>query len=148
MSISCENNKYPTAHGGNLGIFEPPTQSPGPRVFAVAFDIYSQNPGYIKLGICIRSRTPKSFIKVPDSFLGTNLKLKVSYDSANKYISASVSNGNMTFPESFPYDLSDFLPPKVEVGLASSTGQYVAVHDVFSWGFKKGTAAQAIALYE
>ncbi|XP_057810248.1 lectin-like [Salvia miltiorrhiza] len=133
--IVPEGHAFPSAAmGGNLGIFEPSGKSS--HVFAVAFDIYPTTPGYITLGICIESRIPKSVIQVPDSFVGKELTLGVSYVAATGLISASVSDGSETFPVSFVYNLSEILPPRVQVGLASSTGEYVVVHDVASWGFK------------
>ncbi|XP_047978655.1 bark agglutinin I polypeptide B-like [Salvia hispanica] len=132
--IVPNGHHFPSQIGGNLGLFEPPT-SKSPHVFAIAFDTYSDNPDYVNLGIDIESRKPSAKAQVPISFVGKELTLNVSYVSATKAISASVTDGSQTFPVTFAYDLSQILPPSVQVGLASSTGAYVSVHDVNTWEF-------------
>ncbi|KAL1531665.1 bark agglutinin I polypeptide B-like [Salvia divinorum] len=94
--------------GGNLGLFEQAGKSP--NVFAVAFDAYLGIPNY-------------------------ELTLVVSYDGATRAISASVTYGSETFLVSLSYSLATILPSGVRVGLASTTGQNVAVHDVHYWDF-------------
>ncbi|XP_042006016.1 bark agglutinin I polypeptide B-like [Salvia splendens] len=127
-------HNFPSQIGGNLGLFEP-SASKTSHVFAIAFDTYSDNPNYVNLGIDIESRKPSAKAQVPISFVGKELTLKVSYVASTKAISASVTDGSQTFPVTFTYDLSQILPSSVQVGLASSTGVYVAVHDVNTWDF-------------
>ncbi|XP_047978654.1 bark agglutinin I polypeptide B-like [Salvia hispanica] len=126
------NFLYP--FGDSLGIFDPSTFKTS-NVFAIAFDIYSETRGFVNLGIDIESRIPSAKTSIPDTFLGKELTLKASYIAATKAISASVTDGSFTFPITFTYDLSQSLPSSVQVGLASSTGDYVAVHDVSTWDF-------------
>ena len=127
-------HNFPSPTGGNLGLFES-SSSKTSHVFAIAFDTYSETRGYVNLGIDIESRTPSAKAQVPSTFVGKELTLKVSYVASTKAISASVTDGSQTFPVTFTYDLSQILPPSVQVGLASSTGAYVAIHDVNTWGF-------------
>ena len=56
-----------------------------------------------------------------------------SFDT--KAISVSVTDGSLTFPVTYTYDLSQILSSSVQAGLATSTGDYVAVHDVNTWDF-------------
>ncbi|XP_047952480.1 lectin-like [Salvia hispanica] len=133
--IVPHGHAYPKEpHGGNLGIFEKWGKTS--HVFAAGFDIYPRNPGYITLGIYIQSREePVESVQVPASFIGKDLTLSISYDSSTHVISVSATDDNETYPVSCEHDLSHLLPPSVVVGLASSTGDYVALHDVNSWSF-------------
>ncbi|KAL1531662.1 bark agglutinin I polypeptide B-like [Salvia divinorum] len=119
--------------GGNLGLFEQAGKSS--NVFAVAFDTYLGIPYYVNLGIDIEHRKPEANVNVPYSFVGKELTLVVSYNGATRAISASVTYGSETFPVSLSYNLATILPSGVRVGLASTTAQNVAVHDVHYWDF-------------
>ncbi|XP_047978650.1 lectin 9-like [Salvia hispanica] len=60
---------------------------------------------------------------------------RINYEAETKVISVHATSAEGKFEVSFVYDLGALLPEQVQVGLAGSTGLYVAVHDVVSWYF-------------
>ncbi|XP_057763600.1 agglutinin-2-like [Salvia miltiorrhiza] len=122
-------------HGGNLGIFGGPD---GPKVFAVEFDIFVNgewDPNFPHVGINIETRASQKVAQIPESFIGKEVTLKITYAAATGLISAFVTAGPQTVEVSHVCDLSGVLPQQVQVGLAGSTGEYVAKHDVAYWEF-------------
>lgn len=131
--IVPEGHEFPAPAGGNLGIFGPGEINAG--VFAVALDFGIQKD-FIILGIDIESRVPKHQIRVPHDFVGKQLTLFVSYDAQSGEIIASLASSEEELPAvKCKSKLTDFLPNKVSLGLASSTSKAAAIHDVNYWAF-------------
>ncbi|XP_057810253.1 agglutinin-2-like [Salvia miltiorrhiza] len=123
--------------GGNLGIYPGPHC---PKVFAVEFDIFPNNewdPPYPHVGINIETRASQYNVRIPEPFMGNEVTLRINYVASEGRIYVNVSNGTESkeFHNTKPLDLSSFLPEQVQVGLAGSTGDLVAKHDVSLWGF-------------
>lgn len=120
--------------GGNLGIYAPDN----PKVFAVEFDIFRNpewDPDFPHVGINIEARASEAVVQIPKSFIGKEVTLKITYVAATQVISALVTDGIQTDVVSYMCDLSDVLPGEVQVGLAASTGDFVAKQDVAFWDF-------------
>ncbi|KAH6819517.1 hypothetical protein C2S51_003120 [Perilla frutescens var. frutescens] len=73
--------------------------------------------------------------QISDSLIGDEVTMRVNYVGATRVISAVVTTGSQRYEVSYVCDLSDILPRRVQVGLAASTGEYVAIHDVAAWYF-------------
>ncbi|KAL1542429.1 hypothetical protein AAHA92_26527 [Salvia divinorum] len=127
---------FPTeTSGGNLGIYGGPDC---PSVFAVEFDIFANDewdPNFPHVGINIESRASQAVTQIPQSFIGKEVELKISYTAATGVISAVASDGKQRVEASYECGLKDVLQQQVQVGLAGSTGEFAAKHDVSHWDF-------------
>ncbi|XP_057812433.1 mannose/glucose-specific lectin Cramoll-like [Salvia miltiorrhiza] len=126
----------PGSNGANLGIFG--SNGNSPSVFAVEIDTYvngAWDPLYPHIGIDFGSRASSNTTKVDNSILGQQVTARINYVGATRMISVKVTAGSQTFDVNYEYDLSDFVPQQVQVGLSAATGQHVAVHDIVSWYF-------------
>ncbi|KAH6771986.1 hypothetical protein C2S52_005261 [Perilla frutescens var. hirtella] len=122
--------------GGSFGIFGPNGNMS--NVFAVEFDIFVNgewDPSFRHVGIDLESRKSVKVTEISDSLIGEEVTLRVDYEEATQVISAVVTTNSHRYEVSYMYDLSTILPQQVQVGIAASTGEYVAIHDVVSWYF-------------
>ncbi|KAL4357113.1 hypothetical protein AHAS_Ahas09G0154200 [Arachis hypogaea] len=111
------------------------------KVVAVEFDTFSNveigDPSGPHIGININSirSSATSFWNWHDGAVTT---AKITYNSALKRITVSVSTYLDNQPNTLSYDvdLSIKLPQKVAVGLSASTGQYSQNTEILSWTFK------------
>ncbi|KAL1534774.1 agglutinin-2-like [Salvia divinorum] len=131
------------AYGGDLGIFDKAGKSP--PFFAVEFDIYSNHwdPGHKlrHIGIDINSIKSNAFVQFGDSCIGKKAELNIQYDGVS-LIYVHLKCDKETRLLEYEYDLGTMLPPFVQVGIASATGDYVALHDIHFWSF--GSAEHAV----
>lgn len=126
----------PGSNGANLGVFD--SNGNGPSVFAVEIDTYvngAWDPNYRHIGIDIGSRASSNTTEVDSNILGQQVNVRINYVGATRMISVRLTAGSQTFDVSYEYDLSDFLPQQVQVGLSAATGLHVAAHDIVAWYF-------------
>ncbi|RYR38611.1 hypothetical protein Ahy_A09g043690 [Arachis hypogaea] len=119
----------PESSGMFLGLFNDASA----KVVAVEFDTFSNveigDPSGPHIRININS------IRSSATAVTT---AKITYNSALKRITVSVSTYLDNQPNTLSYDvdLSTKLPQKVAVGLSASTGQYSQNTEILSWTFK------------
>lgn len=134
--IAPEGSTIPSgAAGSSLGVYT--TSGTAPNIFAVEFDIYvnsAWDPSFRHIGINLGSRISSNVTRF-EGVLGQQVTARINYEAATKIITVYATAVGGSFELSYPYDLTDLLNDKVQVGLASSTGEHVAIHDVVSWYF-------------
>ncbi|XP_057810242.1 agglutinin-2-like [Salvia miltiorrhiza] len=135
----------PGSYGGNLGLFDPSGDSPAASTFfAVEFDLYSNgwDPSHDlpHIGIDISSIKSSNFVKFGDSCIGKEAQLHIQYDGIN-FIDVTLKCDKETRLLEYEYDLGEILPSQVQVGIASSTGDLVALHDIDYWSFRSAEHA-------
>ncbi|KAH6766276.1 hypothetical protein C2S52_017259 [Perilla frutescens var. hirtella] len=135
--IALVSTKIPASSAsGNFGIFGP--NGTRDNVFALEFDTYANewDPNFWHIGIDLESRNSVAVKKIPGSLIGKEVTLQVNYEEATHVISAAVMAANSERHEvSFVKDLKDILEQDVQFGIAASTGEFIAIHDVVSWSF-------------
>lgn len=137
--IAPVNSAIPgDSSGGNLGIFgssSPPTYS----VFAVEFDTYANewDPSFPHIGIDINSLISANVTRFDNMLNQEEVTARIYYDGPTGKISVLAgTQSSPIFRVTYDFDLKTILPQRVQVGISSSTGQQVAVHDIRSWHFK------------
>ncbi|KAL4287644.1 hypothetical protein HN51_055313 [Arachis hypogaea] len=127
----------PQSSGKFLGLFNDASD----RIVAIEFDTFSNfeigDPNYPHIGININS-IKSSAIGYWNWHDGAVTTAKITYNSALKKITVSVSTYLDSQPDTLTYDidLSTKLPEKVVVGLSASTGQFSQNTEILSWTFK------------
>ncbi|KAG6406479.1 hypothetical protein SASPL_134082 [Salvia splendens] len=126
------------AYGGDFGLFD------SPPIFAVEFDIFSNqwDPSHKlrHIGIDINSVKSDAFVEFGDSCVGKKAELNIQYDGVG-LIYVHLKCEKETRLLEYEYDLGTLLPPFVQVGIASATGDCVALHDVDYWSFRSAERA-------
>ncbi|XP_047978634.1 agglutinin-2-like [Salvia hispanica] len=130
------------AYGGDFGLFDVAGKSP--PFFAVEFDIFSNqwDPSHKlrHIGIDINSVKSDAFVEFGDSCVGKKAELNIRYDGVG-LIYVHLKCEKETRLLEYEYDLGTLLPPFVQVGIASATGDCVALHDVDYWSFRSAERA-------
>lgn len=130
------------SYGGDLGLFDISGESPA--FFAVEFDLYANDwdPSHNlrHIGIDINSVKSSSFVQFGDSCVGKEAQLHIQYDGVNLIYVLLTCDQESRLLE-YEYDLGKILPPQVQLGIASSTGDLVALHDINYWSFRSAESA-------
>lgn len=122
--------------GGNLGLFN--SKGSGNALFAVEVDLYTNEWDTVHdyhVGIDINSRYSSNVASFKEACLGQETRLYISSDGRMLVAMLACGADESSHEVEYEYDLSSFLPRKVQFGISAATGGSFALHDVSFWSF-------------